>query len=66
MQKKFFYFFQKTTSLFDLKSCCRGLWGKKPQCSLKIEYTFIRYVKIIRSQHRTLWCGVESIILLQN
>lgn len=44
MQKKFFYFFQKTTSLFDLKSCGKGLWGKTPHRTLTTKYTFIRYV----------------------
>ena len=44
MQKKFFYFFKKTTSLFDLKSCGKGLWGKTPHRTLTTKYTFIRYV----------------------
>ena len=42
--KKFFEKVSKSVSFFGLKSCCKGLWGKTPRCTLTTEYTFIRYV----------------------
>ena len=38
--KKFFEKVSKSVSFFGLKSCCKGLWGKTPRCSLTIDYNW--------------------------
>ena len=39
--------FSKMMSVFEAKSCCREVRGPNLERTLKIEYTFIRYVPCV-------------------
>ena len=45
--KNFFEKVSKSVSFFGLKSCCKGLWGKTPRCSLTIEWNTVIQMTIL-------------------